>query len=243
VEEVREEGEESVRHLTEGASPAVRKKHNEEHEDDRDLQGRNCFQNLSVIISKPRVMLNIFIFCCTSTAGSYSFYFIEFYLKLLPSNNVYILMSILGLADTMNFPVWYFMVSRLSYKKIYGIIFGSLIASSFLLFTLVAYNDDRDIKAGDEMPTARRATYTILIFTMRLMAQLSFSIHIFMMMRTIPTLLQGAAYQCTNVFVRTGNIFAPLIAELLPNPSITVTISCTIALIAAQFINEHTKTD
>jgi len=57
----------------------------------------------------------------------------------------------------------------------------------------------------------------------------TFNISYLQSSQTFPTLATGLAFTITNTLCRITTLFAPLLAEIMPNPSISVVVGALIA--------------
>ena len=76
---------------------------------------------LSVLFKNKINFRNLIVLMISWSASSFTFYFVEFYMKLVPVENEYLLMGIIGLADLFSLMTFYFMAKAYKYSEIRNI--------------------------------------------------------------------------------------------------------------------------
>lgn len=85
------------------------------------------------------------------------------------------------------------------------------------------------------------AFYTALIFFIRGASLVGFSMSYYCNSDLTPTLLVASVFSVTNVSCRFATIFAPLAADIVPNPSILVSVMAFFAFVGSFFVKSGTK--
>jgi hypothetical protein len=104
------------------------------------------------------------------TVASFSFYFIEFYMNLVPTNNLYLLSGIIGTADMIGGCLFLFVVQYFSFKRVLLGVFALMTVASFALYGAVL-NLDPDA----ELSSFLNISLASLVFLIRLSATISFA--------------------------------------------------------------------
>ena len=76
---------------------------------------------LSILFKNKTNFRNLIVLVISWSASSFTFYFVEFYMKLVPFDNVYLLMVLIGMADLISTTAFYFMAKAYKYSKIKNI--------------------------------------------------------------------------------------------------------------------------
>jgi len=79
-------------------------------------------------------------------------------------------------------------------------------------------------------------TYSALIFLIRAEATIGFAMAYYCNSTMIPTLMVASVYSITNICCRFAVIFAPLTADVVPNPSIIVAVLAIFALLSSMYV-------
>lgn len=56
-----------------------------------------------------------------------------------------------------------------------------------------------------------------------------------------PPLLKGGIFAITNVSARLASVMSPIVAEIMDNPAITVSVIAVIAFVTSQFLNKRSN--
>lgn len=96
---------------------------------------------LKNLVQNKSYMLNSFALAVAWSTSVYSFYFIEFYMKNVPIQNIYLLAVLIGISDIIAAQVFKFLLDHVPSKFI---ILGSYIILSILASTLTLLIDFTD---------------------------------------------------------------------------------------------------
>jgi len=83
--------------------------------------------------------------------------------------------------------------------------------------------------------------YTALIFFIRGASLVGFSMSYYCNSDLTPTLLIASVFSVTNVSCRFATIFAPLSADIMPNPSVLVSVLAFVSFVGSFFVKDGTK--
>lgn len=89
--------------------------------------------NFEHFMRNKRVYRNTLILCVTWSVSSYSFYFVEFYLRLVPTSTIYIQKILMGCADIIATIVYFLLVTKIGVIHSYRILYSLLALSSLIL--------------------------------------------------------------------------------------------------------------
>ena len=89
----------------------------------------------------PKVYRNTLVLCVTWSVSSYSFYFCEFYLRLIPTNSIYLQKMLMGFSDIFATLVYAVLVRKVGMKESFVILFSVLIAGALGLTILIGCFD------------------------------------------------------------------------------------------------------
>ena len=121
-----------------------------------------------------RVWHNTIILCLTWTVSSYSFYFVEFYLRFIPTNTLYMQKMLMGCADVVATVIYYFMITRVGVVQSFLILFGLLAVSSIALVLTLGVTKAEEMRVVD---AGLSAGLSIMIIGMRIASFGSFAIN------------------------------------------------------------------
>ena len=165
---------------------------------------------------------NLLVLAASWSASAYSYYFVEFYMKLVPFQNLYGLAVLIGLSDLTGTYLYYYLVTcdlKLNQTTIQKTSFGFMCLFSGTLFICLSISGD------DE----ESLWYGLLIFLIRLTSNVALNLSYLQSAKDFPTGVTGLAFTITNAFCRFTTLFAPLVAETVPNPSFTISLLCLAA--------------
>ena len=112
-----------------------------------------------------------------------------------------------------------------------------------ILYVTLKVNKHESFTFGDEISTQLSYFYSTLLFCQKASAFLSSWSGLIQIEALTPTLLVGLVFGLSSAIVRVFVAGVPLVVQLVDNPSSTVTLISTIALISTCKIHENTKTD
>ena len=181
-------------------------------------------------MATPNVYRNTIILSVTWSVSSYTFYFCEYYLRLIPTNTLYLQKALMGIADIFATLVFYLLMTYLGPVKAYTILFSALAIGGAGLCTLIAYNDTAP---GAELPTWLTALLSISLLFLRISSFASSAINMSQVIELTPTMLQGLVFGVVNTVSRGITIFSPVVAELVNNGSWTCCIMACFGIVAA----------
>lgn len=150
----------------------------------------------------------------------YSFYFIEFYMKYVPVNNVYFLAVLMGISDMSCTALFKILIKWISAKNIISVSFLVLGMISLVVSILIWTVD---------LEEPYLTLFSVFIFGMRFFSGLCFNVSYYANNYHFSPLLRSGIFAITNITARLASILSPLVAEFVRNPSITVAISAFIA--------------
>jgi hypothetical protein len=118
-----------------------------------------------------RVFENTLILCVTWSASAYSFYFVEFYLRLVPTKTIYLQKVLVGFADIFATLLYFALVSHLKLTQSFKLLFNTLaIVSLALWFVLGSIGED-------EIDVVMSGWLTLLVMAMRVSAFATFALN------------------------------------------------------------------
>ena len=79
---------------------------------------------------------------------------------------------------------------------------------------------------------------TMLVFLAKLSSSVAFNANYYANNEYFPVIFRSRIFAITNVSARLASSACPLVAELMPNPCITVVILAIIAFVSSMFIKE-----
>jgi len=203
---------------------------------------KSVWSNVKTIYKVKPLYKNVLILASIWSTASFTFYFVEFYTKFVPTQNIYLLNCIIGFADICSNILFIFCVSRMELKVVLLSSYGMLCIASFGLFMAVEITDMADFDpAVDEISTALNYTFAALVFLVRAGASIGFSMAYYGNVALSPPVLLSSVYALTNIACRFCTTFSPLIADIIENPSIVVTVLSTITFVSSIFIKENTR--
>jgi hypothetical protein len=198
-------------------------------------------QNFKLLMKNKLVLYNTLVLCAVWSTASFTFYFVEFYMKFVPVDSIYLLSVIIGVADILGVGLFYLLV-RFSTPKVTLITtFTSLCIFSATLYTVLQVTGDYTYEHGQPISVGKSALYSFLIFGMRCSAIVAFSMAYYSNSALSPPALTSSVFAMTNICCRFVTIGSPLASDLLPNPSICVSVLSFIALLASFFIQSNTR--
>ena len=180
--------------------------------------------------------MNTLVLCVVWTVASFSFYFIEFYMNLVPTNNLYLLSGIIGAADMIGGCLFLFLVQYFSFKRVLLRVFALMTVASFTLYGAV-FNLDPDA----ELSSFLNISLALLVFLIRLSATISFAMAYYGTAAITPPKVVSTVFSITNVTCRAFTMFAPFIANTSSDPIIFVTVLAILAFISSFFITTDTR--
>jgi len=187
-------------------------------------------------------MWNSVCFCVTYSTATYVFYFVEFYMNLIPTDSIYSSQNVLSVADLLSvltfslvskyFPLrWQFISASLG-----------IAVSAYALFYKIKFKT-RAFEPGDEVSDYDGYEYAVILLFLRLYGVTLYGLSNTAISTLTPTLLVGSVYSVINLIARPLASVAPIVAELIPNPSI-LTVALSFASIVTSFrIVDGTHTD
>lgn len=181
-------------------------------------------------MATPRVYTNTIILCVTWSVSSYTFYFCEYYLRLIPTNSLYVQKTLMGIADMFATLIFYLLTTYLGPVKAYTILFTTLAIGGAGLFILIALNDT---EPGAELPVWLTVLLSTSLLFLRISSFASSGINISQVIALTPTMMQGLVFGVVNTVSRGITIFSPVVAELVDNGSWTCCIMAFIGIFAA----------
>jgi len=189
-------------------------------------------------LNNKSVYRNTLILCVTWSVSSYSFYFVEFYLRLVPTNTIYIQKMLMGCADIFATVIYYLLITRIGMILSFKILFVLLAFGSLSIVSLLAVNNIED---GSEPSPQLSACLSILIMVMRVSSFATFAINYSQVIELTPTLMNGLVFGIVNTAARGVSIFAPLVAELVQNSSWSVSLFAVVGIWAVTGFQKGTK--
>ena len=193
-------------------------------------------QNFMLLKKNKPVFYNTLVLCTVWSTASFTFYFVEFYMKFVPVEDINLLSIIIGFADIIGVCLFYVLVKCATPKCTLITTFTSLCAFSAVLYVTLQITGDYTYEPGDEISAGKSALYSFLIFGMRGSAIIAFSMAYYSNSALSPPALTSSVFACTNICCRFVTIGSPLASDLLPNPSICVTVLSSLALVCSFFI-------
>lgn len=133
--------------------------------------------NLENLFENTRVYHNTMILCVTWSVSSYSFYFVEFYLRLLPTNTIYMQKCLMGCADMFATVLYYVLITKLGMVQSFRILFSLLAMSSLSLVVLLAIADVDSYAVAETTPAGLAVALSALIMCMRVTSFATFAIN------------------------------------------------------------------
>ena len=85
------------------------------------------------------------------------------------------------------------------------------------------------------------AMLTICLLCVRIASFSTFAINYTSVVELTPTMLSGLVFGIVNTVCRSLTIFAPVIAELVPNPAWTVMVVGVVGVVCVQWFEKGTK--
>jgi hypothetical protein len=110
----------------------------------------------------------------TWTVSSYSFYFVEFYLRFIPTNTIYMQKMLMGAADIVATAIYYLLVTKTGVVQSFLVFFVMIAVSSIILVIVLAVTDAEDALV---VATGLSCGLSILIIGMRIGAFASFAVN------------------------------------------------------------------
>jgi len=188
------------------------------------------------------VFKNTLILCAIWSCSSFSYYFVEFYTKFVPTTNVYLLNVIIGIADMISALVFYFCVSRMGIKLVLTVTFFVLMLSSLALYLVIGLTGFVDFEPGvTEITLQLSLFFAGMVFLVRMFAAIGFTMAYYANTALSPPPMISSVYALTNVTCRLLTTFAPLISDVIANPSIVITVLAAGTFVACLFIKENTR--
>lgn len=120
------------------------------------------------------VWQNTKILMGTWTVSSYSFYFVEFYLRFIPTNTIYMQKMLMGAADIVATAIYYLLVTKTGVVQSFLVFFVMIAVSSILLVIVLAVTDAEDAVV---VSTGLSCGLSILIIGMRIGSFASFAVN------------------------------------------------------------------
>lgn len=191
-------------------------------------------------MANKHVWRNTLILSVTWTISSYSFYYCEFYLRLIPTNTIYVQKMAMGFSDMAATLIFYFAATRLSVSKSFILLFGLLALSSLGLCITLGITKAEDLV---ELSTGLSVTLSILVIAMRIASFSSFAFNYSQVVELTPTLFTGLVFAIVNTVCRAFTILAPLIAELVPNSSWSCAVIAVGGMVMVPYLRMNTKLD
>jgi hypothetical protein len=120
-----------------------------------------------MLLGDPRNRSNLLVLVISWSVSSYTYYFVEFYMKLVPFQNIYGLMILIGVSDFFGCIAFYFITNAYIHKQrlINQTSFVLMSVFSFLLFISLLING----------PDAKYDFYAVLIFGIRFFSNITFN--------------------------------------------------------------------
>lgn len=189
-------------------------------DNDHELEEQQKLGMRYMIKNRP-MLLNTVALTVAWAVSSYSFYFIEFYMKYVPVDSIYLLAMLIGVSDVAASIAFRGLIQYVSSKKI--ILFSYLgLALVSLVFALMMW-------VMSPLSAKEKLILTVFIFVMRLFSSTSFIGVYYANNEYFPALFKGGIFAVTNIGARLSAALSPLIAEGMNNPAITIAIAGSIA--------------
>ena len=201
------------------------------------------WSNFRKLFALKPVFYNTLILCSIWATSTFTFYFVEFYTKFVPTTNIYLLQVVIGSADLISSFVYYFCLSLMkSYKNVLVVTFVLMTLASLSLYLSVALTGYADFELGvTEISLQLSLIFSGLVFLLRCSATIAFAMSYYLNVALTPPELNASVFALTNITTRTLLTFTPLVADTVSNPSIIVVVMAIITLSSSFFINENTR--
>ena len=196
----------------------------------------SIWQNIKLIGKHRSVLVNTIVLSVVWTVASFSFYFIEFYMNLVPTNNLYLLSVIIGSADVIGGCLFLFVVQYFSFKRVLLGVFALMTVSAFTLYGAVF-----NLNPDEELSSFTNILLASLVFLVRFSATISFAMAYYGTAAITPPQVVSTVFSITNVTCRTFTMFAPYIANTSSDPIIYVGVLAILAFISSFFITTDTR--
>eukprot|EP00347_Sterkiella_histriomuscorum_P006682 403351837 len=181
-------------------------------------------------IRRQKLLPNILILSLFWAVSSYSYYFIEFYMKFIPVNRIQTLSLMIGVSDVVCCVTFKFLQNKFEIRKLISVNYLLLLASSSVFYVIMLiYPVPSD---------AVQYIITLMIFGMRFFSAMTFIGAYQANNEYFPVLLKGGIFAITNVSARLSSIMSPWVAESMNNPAITVSVVAFIAFLASTILKK-----
>ena len=132
----------------------------------------SIWQNIKLIGKHRSVLVNTIVLSVVWTVASFSFDFIEFYMNLVPTNNLYLLSVIIGSSSAHVIGGFFFLsvVQYFSFKRVLLGVFALMTVSAFTLYGAVF-----NLNPDEELSSFTNILLASLVFLVRFSATTSFA--------------------------------------------------------------------
>ena len=120
---------------------------------------------------------NLIALILSWSASAFTFYFIEFYMKLVPFDNAYLLMILIGVADLTATTAFYFITKAFKdsmianiHAKLNQIYFSITSVTGLILYLMLVANGSKE----------KKGIYALFIFVMRFFSGMNMNMSYFM---------------------------------------------------------------
>jgi len=202
----------------------------------------SVWSNMKQLYALKPVYHNTLILCAIWSTSSFSYYFVEFYTKFVPTTNIYLLNVIIGAADMISSMIFYLCVSRMGIKLVLYVTFFILTISSLALYLVIGITGFVDYEPGvTEISTQLSLFFAGMVFLVRCFASIGFIMAYYANTALTPPALISSVYALTNITCRFLTTGAPLVSDIVANPSIVITVLAALTFVASIFIKENTR--
>jgi len=209
---------------------------------EQQTENNSIWSNLKKLYALKPVRCNTLILCTTWSTGAFTFYFVEFYTKFVPTQNIYLLQIIIGCADIVSSATLSIMLTKVRAKTSLLYILSTMAVASLTLYLSVGLTGYADFERGvDHIDLGLSLIFAGLVFVIRIFAHNLVSLSYYLNTSLTPPLLLSSVFALTNITCRSATILVPFVAELVSNPSILVTVNSTLTLIAVMFLKTDTR--
>lgn len=144
----------------------------------------------------------------------------------------------MGISDIVATAVYYVLMTNVGMARSFTYLFLLLAVSSLILVIVLGFThaDQKEV-----VSTGLSASLSILVILMRIGSFSTFAVNYSQVIELTPTLMIGLVFGIVNTVARGITIFAPLVAELVPNSSWTCTVLAVTGMIAVRGFHAGTK--
>jgi hypothetical protein len=154
-------------------------------------------------------------------------------MKYVPVENEYLLSVVIGISDVISASLFKILVIFATAKRIIGV--------SYFLMTIIAMVFALCLHLQVELTDSIKLIYTFFIFGLRLTSGTGFMMSYFANNHYFPPLYRASIFAITNVASRLSTIFAPIVAESMRNPSITISVAGALATGTIMLLNDNNE--